>query len=156
MSRPVGVLVGVTALALASCTVERNVEARMPGSEETPVWTMDLVQTFPGQQEEYVRSIKANWARARGLIREQGQILSYRAFVAPQDSLRGWDVMLMTEYANSTAWGNREETFQALFDSPGYVRVASSVPSAELRSFVVGGLVIDQVASELLDEESVR
>ena len=109
---------------------------------DNTVWTVDLVSTMPGQQAEYVRSIEANWSSARGIAAERGAVLSYRALVASPDSARGWDVLLMTEYADSTAWADREVIFQEIFASPEFVRVPTSMPSSELRSFAASGVVM--------------
>ena len=99
------------------------------------VWAVDFIQTLPGQQDNYVRSIETNWAHARSIARQRGAVLSYQALVSPQDSLRGWDVMLLTEYTDSTAFANREPTFQEIFASDDYVRVEPPVPSSEMRVF---------------------
>jgi hypothetical protein len=100
---------------------ERAIATESPVT--TSVWTMDLVRTLPGQQAEYLRSIEANWASSRRIASQRGAVLSYRAFVAMPDSVQEWDVVLMTEYADSTAWANREAIFDSIFASPGYVRV---------------------------------
>lgn len=119
----------------------------MPAAEGVSVWAMDLVQTRPGYQEEYLRGIAANWAGARQLALAQGDVRSYRAFVTTPDSARGWDVVLLTEYTDSSAFARRETTFQKLFADPRYVagRVVSEVPSRELRT-IVESAVLTSVA----------
>lgn len=112
------------------------------------VWSVDLVRTLPGAQADYVRSIETNWANARRLARERGAVLSYRAFVAPPDSARGWDVLLMTEYADSAAWQAREEVFQAIFASPEFAAVEPARPSSEMRAFAAGGVTMQAFVSE--------
>ncbi len=108
-----------------------------PGAVESgtvsSIWAVDLVRTLPGAQTEYLRNIETNWSNARRLARAGGAVRSYRALVAPPDSARGWDVMLMTEYSDSAAYLNREAIFESIFASPEYVRVDMSRPSAELR-----------------------
>ena len=112
------------------------------------VWTVDLIRTLPGQQAEYLRNIEANWAGARRIARERGVVLAYQAFVAPPDSLRGWDVLLMTEYADSSTWAQREPIFESIFASPEYVRVPTAKPLSELREFLAGGVVMEALVSE--------
>lgn len=111
------------------------------------IWAVDLVRTLPGQQAAYIESIENNWAGARKLVREQGHILSYRALAAPPDSARGWDVMLMTEYRDSTAWANREAIFQEVFDSPEFIRVPTQRPSDEMRTFAAGEITLRSFVS---------
>jgi len=116
------------------------------GSDGT-VWTLDLVRTLPGQQAEYLRSIRANWAGARHLARERGVVLGYRALAAAPDDERGWDVLLMTEYADRSSWEQREAVFQEIFVSPEFTAGATSRPSAELREFLAAGVVLESVVS---------
>ena len=106
------------------------------------IWAVDLITTLPGQQENYIRSIETNWANARRIAQTRGSVHSYRALMAPQDSTRGWDVMLMTEYTDSTAWANREPIFQSIFESEEFVYVEPASPSAEMRTFFVGDVAL--------------
>lgn len=115
----------------------------------TSLWALDLVRTRPGLQGEYLRSIEANWGGARHLAAEQGVVRSYLALTAAPDSARGWDVMLLTEYADSAAFAQREETFRAIFASPRYLAgaVTPGRPSSELRDFLVGEVVLRAVVT---------
>ena len=123
----------------------RTAVAQSDGSSS--VWSVDLIRTLPGQQSEYLRNIEANWSGARRLAVERGAVLSYRALAAPSDSSRGWDIILMTEYADSTAYAQREDIFRAIFDSPEFVRLEMDRPSSELREFVAGGVTMWGVKS---------
>ncbi len=53
----------------------------------------------------------------------------------------------MTEYADSAAYANREETFQAIFASPEFVAVEPARPSAEMREFMSGDVVLREFVS---------
>ena len=133
---------------VAGCVETSPEQAVSPESDPTnSVWTLDLVRTLPGQQAEYLRNIEANWANARRIAYERRAVLSYRALVAPPGSARGWDVVLMTEYVDSTAWANREAIFDSIFASPEYVRVPTARPSSELREFAASGVVLEALVS---------
>ena len=132
--------------ALGGCTESTTATAE-PAANPESVWTVDLVQTLPGMQAEYLANIQANWSGARALAVGRGDVLSYRALVTPPDSLLGWDVMLLTEYADSAAWRNREAIFEEIFASPEYVRVEPARPSAELRRFATSAVSMTEVAS---------
>ncbi len=149
MHPPISSLAIAILILVAGC-LEAPSEQAVPVEQGTTnsVWTVDLVRTLPGQQAEYLRNIEANWAGARRIARERSAVLSYRALVARPDSLRGWDVLLMTEYADSSAWSQREALFASIFSSPEYVRVPTARPSSELREFVSGGVVMDALVSE--------
>ncbi len=140
----------IAMLILVAGCLEAPSEQAVPVEQgiTNSVWTVDLVRTLPGQQAEYLRNIEANWAGARRIARERRVVLSYRALVARPDSLRGWDVLLMTEYADSAAWSQREASFESIFASPEYIRVPTARPSSELREFVSGGVVMDALVSE--------
>lgn len=106
------------------------------------VWSVDLIRTLPGMQAEYLASIEENWAGARELAHDRGAVRSYRALAADPDEERGWDVILMTEYADSATWARREEIFQEIFATPEFVRVQPARPSTEVREFVASGVVM--------------
>mgnify|MGYP002778317888 CR=1 FL=1 len=111
------------------------------------IWAVDLVRTLPGRQAEYLRGVAANWGGARALARERGAVRSYRALAGAPDSARGWDVLLLTEYADSAAFAAREATFRAIFADPRYAAAqVAGAPSAELRAFVAGEVVMRNVA----------
>lgn len=143
-------LLALTVLILVAGCLEAPSQPVSPVEPDTSqsVWTVDLIRTLPGQQAEYLRNIEANWAGARKIARARNAVLSYQAFVAPPDSARGWDVLLMTEYADSSVWADREAIFESIFASPEYVRVPTARPSSELREFVAGGVVMEALVSE--------
>lgn len=137
----------VCVVSLTSCVTTDN-ESEVVASDTESVWALDLIETFPGQQENYVKSIEENWAGARALAIQRGIVLSFQAFVADQDSTRGWDVILMTEYADSSAFANREESFQEIFESDEFVRYQNPVPSSEMRQFFVGEVTLNRFVNE--------
>lgn len=138
-----------TVVLVGACQAPQ-LEPPLPAERDlsTSVWALDLIRTLPGQQAEYLRNIENNWASARNIAREQGAVLSYRALAATPDSTRGWDVLLMTEYADSAAWTDREAIFQAIFDSPEYERVPTARPSSELREFFGDSVVLQAILDE--------
>lgn len=136
-------------LACASCAPEgdRPAESSTLPVAASSVWVMDLIRTFPGMQAEYLRGIEANWGGARRLAVGRGVVHSYQAFAIAPDSTLGWDVILLTEYVDSSAFLNREEAFAEIFELPEYLaaRVTSTRPSSELRSFFLTELFVKPV-----------
>lgn len=125
-----------TLIFLASVLAACNpTETATPAINPESVWSVDLVRTLPGMQAAYLESIKANWAGARAVALRDEHIVSYRAMATPPDSLSQWDVILLTEYPDSIAYEQREDTFRAIFESPEYVASPSAVPSSEMRAF---------------------
>jgi hypothetical protein len=141
------VLVAASAVLFSACTPPETTVTTATDCNPDAVWALDLVRTLPGMQETYLRSIEENWGGARALVQEQGHIQSYRALAAPPDSTRDWDVILMTEYVDSTAFRNRESIFQAVFQSPEFVAWQAPVPSAEMRSFAASEVTLGNVVS---------
>jgi hypothetical protein len=81
------------------------------------VLAIDFVRTFPGEQEDYLRFIEWNWARARAAAQEEGFVVGYEVIAREPDEAE-WDVMLITAYADEAAYADREEHFARLFERP--------------------------------------
>lgn len=77
------------------------------------VWATDFVKTKEGQHENYLRSLRANWEKARVKALELGYVNSYRVFTLPGNA--EWDVVLMTEYADRASYEKAEEHFAEVF-----------------------------------------
>lgn len=108
---------------------------------------MDLVRTFPGAQADYLRNVEANWASARELASTGGDVISFVALATSPDSGRGWDIVLLTEYADSTAYENREEIFAEIFGSDAFQPVDVGRPTSELRTFFASEVSLRTVAA---------
>ena len=79
------------------------------------VWAVDFVRTKTGQTAKYLESVRANWAAARYYAQRAGYISSYRAYTTKADSSADFDVVLMTEYADSAAYRQSEANFDKIF-----------------------------------------
>lgn len=78
------------------------------------VWATDFVKTKDGQHENYLRSLRANWEKARVKAIELGYAKAYRVLTLPGN--RDWDVVLMTEYADRASYEKAEEHFAEVFN----------------------------------------
>jgi hypothetical protein len=111
-------------LALASMAIVACRPAQPPATI-TPtdagarsVWSADFVTVRPGLRADYLRFLELNWARARRTALTQRQIRSYRVLLAP-DTTPDWQIILLTEYPDSTAYARREEIFRPILDAQG-------------------------------------
>ncbi len=77
------------------------------------VWATDFVKTKEGQHENYLRSLRANWEKARVKAVELGYVKAYRVLTLPGNA--DWDVVLMTEYADRASYEKAEEHFTEVF-----------------------------------------
>ena len=71
-----------------------------------------------GERENYRKFLEANWTKARTL-RERGEIRSYHAAFAPDSGSANAQVLLLTEYPDSSAYARREEIFQPVLAAQG-------------------------------------
>lgn len=78
-----------------------------------PVIAVDYVKTKPGEFDDFVEFLKKNWVVAREKAKEKGFILSFEYQTNPKDT--GWDITLVTEYKDETAFKEREKIFQQIF-----------------------------------------
>lgn len=142
-------LLAALTLALGCAPPASSPGTTAPGlSAPDAVWAVDLVRTLPGAQADYIASIETNWANARADAAQGGAVITYHAFAAEPDSSRGWDVLLMTAYTDSTTWAQREATFEAIFQAPGFELVQPARPSGEMRELVASGVVMRAFVSE--------
>ncbi len=92
------------------------------------VWSVDLVTVLPGERGRYERFLEANWARARRTARAKGEIRSYHALFTADTTVSGWQVILLTEYPDSAAYGRREEIFQPILTAQGRTLIDGKGP----------------------------
>ena|SRR5215216_958225 len=126
MRRTAIVILALGSLSVAACTARSaSGDARItqiPAASAGPsVWSVDVVTVLSGERERYRRFLEANWARARATARTRGEIRSYHAVFTPDTSGTGagTEVVLMTEYPDSTAYKRREEIFQPILAAKG-------------------------------------
>ncbi len=77
------------------------------------VWATDFIKTKDGQHEAYLRSLRANWEKARVKAVELGYVKAYRVLTLPGNG--AWDVVLMTEYVDRASFEKAEEHFGEVF-----------------------------------------
>src|SRR5690606_37516331 len=88
------------------------------------VWSFGYARTYPGEQAAYLDFLKRNWAEARRRAAREGVVRSYRVLVRPEAAGAEWDVMMATEYADSTSYADREAYFGAMFARPDWERAS--------------------------------
>ena len=87
--------------------------AQGQGKNES-VWVVDYVKIKDGKKAEALFYYEQNWKRYREEALRRGYIKSYNILLAQPDSLQNFDIMLMTEYADSTQLSKVEENFQPI------------------------------------------
>jgi len=80
-------------------------------AQSASVWAVDFVKTKGGRQADYLQFIEQNWAKARAFMKEKGIVSNYQVLSLSQNQAAEWDVLLMTEYKDSSAYEKREAVF---------------------------------------------
>lgn len=80
-------------------------------AQSVSVWAVDFVKTKGGRQADYLQFIEQNWAKARAFMKEKGIVSNYQVLSLLQNQAPEWDVLLMTEYKDSSAYEKRETVF---------------------------------------------
>jgi hypothetical protein len=105
-------------------TVSAQPAAPLPGVTadipDSSVWSVGYARTHPGEQADYLAFLERNWVEARRRALREGVVRSYRVLVRPDVEAAEWDVMMITEYADSTAYADREAYFTSMFARPDW------------------------------------
>src|ERR1700730_3244145 len=118
------------AIALFSLLIAIGVNAQQfqdapptaPLKAEQPVWALEFIKVKPGMFAATMGYLDDNWIRLRAEAKRQGAVLNYNR-VADQTRVRlpgqessnnDWDILLMTEYKNQTAYDGREKLFDSI------------------------------------------
>ena len=123
-------------LALASATA---VGADALADDSTHVIAIDVMETKPGLQADYLRYVELNWAHARRIARERGYVSGFEVLVRPQAEGE-WDVMLRTAYPSQAHYEARETQFAEIFASPEFDhQLVNGRGGRELATFLDSG-----------------
>jgi hypothetical protein len=104
---------------IASTACARRGQLAPAVAPSTSVWTLDYMMTKPGQRDRYLRYLDANWARSRQTLLNQGRIRSFNVLVRTPTDTAPWDVVLVTEYSDSTSQANAEAMFLPIREAQG-------------------------------------
>ncbi|MDX1421093.1 MAG: hypothetical protein R3181_14095 [Rubricoccaceae bacterium] len=107
-------------LAAATLAPSRDGSSSGPAASSPSVWSIGYARTHPGAQAGYLTFLELNWAEARRRAIEEGVVRSFRILARPDTAEAPWDVMMITEYADSAAYADREAYFTAMFARPDW------------------------------------
>ena len=131
-------LVGQLTLALVLASGAAR-GATPDAGEATPVIAIDVMETKPGLQADYLRYVELNWANARRIARERGYVRDFEVLARPP-AAGEWDVMLRTTYPSRAHYDAREANFAEVFASPDFEhQLVNGRGGRELASFLDSG-----------------
>lgn len=81
------------------------------------VLVMDFVKVKEGRQAEALFFYENNWKMYRDIALEKGFITAYRLEKTMADSSASFDLVLITEYADSSMYRKSEENFRDILSS---------------------------------------
>lgn len=98
---------------------------------------VDFVQIKNGKRDEAFFFYQNNWKVYRDVALSKGQIKSFKLLVA-SDTLSQFDIMLITEYADSIQWSASEKNFQKIISevSPNGPRLLNELTPNDFRKNV--------------------
>ena len=135
-------------LIAALLTAPSLVPAPDGASDNPSVWSIGYARTHPGEQAGYLTFLELNWAEARRRAIEEGVVHSFRILARPDTAEATWDVMMLTEYADSTAYAGREAYFTAMFDRPDWeTRLVEGKSARDMADLVGEDAVLRSVAA---------
>lgn len=94
-------------LILAGCTIGYC-------QAQSSVWVIDFVKVKKGRQQEALYFYENNWKVYREIAKESRFIKSWQLLTTHPDSTANFDIMLMTEYADSVQMALSEDRFQRI------------------------------------------
>ena len=75
---------------------------------------MDFVKIKNDHRREALYFYEHNWKTYRDIALQKGYIKSYQFLTTTPDSVAGFDILLITEYADSLQLKNSEQRFQEI------------------------------------------
>jgi hypothetical protein len=103
------------AILFVMATSGTALKAQSKDYKDGSVWTVTMVKTKAGSEEDYLKSLK----RTKTLYDEamkQGLVLSYKVMRGGAANREDWDVMVLVEYKNMAAMEGKDAQWDALRD----------------------------------------
>lgn len=108
----------VVILVTAFCVVAAfsNAQSTSAGSgnapyNEGPVWTLTMVKTKPGMDDDYLKSIAQTFKGTMEEEKKQGIVMDYKVLLGEAADRNDFNILLMVEFKNMAAFdGLREKT----------------------------------------------
>jgi hypothetical protein len=105
------------------------------GQSETTISTIDFVKIKNNKRQEALFYYENNWKVYRDIAFKNGYIKSYKLLKTSADSTANFDLILITEYADSTQFKLSEERFQKIINStrPNASKLLNELKPADFR-----------------------
>jgi hypothetical protein len=93
----------------------QNAPPAAPSNTDKRVWALEFVKVKPGMFAATMGYLDDNWIRLRAEAKRQGgAVLNYNRIAGDESRNTDWDILLMTEYKNQSAYDGREKLFDSI------------------------------------------
>src|SRR6266699_5365479 len=83
---------------------------------EGPVWTVTMVRTKPGMDDDYLKSLAKIYKSTDDEMKKQGLIMDYKVLLGNDANPQDFDILLMVEYKNMAAFDGLREKADPIAD----------------------------------------
>lgn len=110
------------------------------GQSSRAVSDIDFVKIKNGKKAEALYFYENNWKFYREIALQKGYIKSYKFFTAKPDSLANFDIVMVTEYADSIQFKKSEENFNKIIKEtrPNGAKLLNDLKPADFRINLYG------------------
>jgi hypothetical protein len=105
------------------------------GQSETTITTIDFVKIKDNRRKEALYFYENNWKLYRDIALKNGYIKSYKLLTTTADTTANFDLILITEYADSSQFKLNEERFQQIIKAarPDGPKLLNELKPADIR-----------------------
>lgn len=102
--------------------------------------TIDIVKCSEALEKEALYYYEQNWKAFRAAALDKGFISGYQLLRTPTDSTSHFNLILITEYPDSTSYSQLEENFQSVMKkiSPNGPKMLNDVKRSDFLEYVAG------------------
>lgn len=107
----------------------------LEGQTQNSISIIDFVKIKDGKRNEVIYYYETNWKVYRDIALEKGYIKSYKLLTTSADSAANFDLILITEYADSLQEKLSEERFQQIIKAtrPNGPLLLNSIKAKDFR-----------------------
>lgn len=102
-------------LVIVAMILMTGVHAQDKQYKEGSVWSVSLIKTTSGMDEEYINNLKSTWKAVHDEAQKQGLILSYKMLAGTSANPQDFDILLLVEYKNLASMEGTDDKWDAIF-----------------------------------------
>lgn len=108
------VLFGLLLLAIALAGASLYAQMMNRPYHNGSVWSMAFIRIKPGMDTAYLNYLAGSWKKEQEALKAEGLTLSYKVLSAEGHTPGEWNLVLMTEYKNLSAFEASQDKADAI------------------------------------------